>query len=248
MNAPAPKAAVPSFTSAAQDALKRAGFSRRAFLKGSGALIVGFSVGGVFAALDANAQFGGEGAPPDSPPANLVDSWIAVGSDGRVIAYTGKEELGQGMSTAQIQLVSEELCVPFDRVTLIMADTAFTPDQGVTSGSQSSPTNFNHRNLAQAGATARQALLQMASEKLNLPVDELTAVDGEIRSTRDASKKVAYGELLAGNKFNVRVDPAAKRKPAGEWTVLGKPILRPDMPELVTGRYEFVHNVNVPGM
>ncbi len=163
-------------------------------------------------------------------------------------AYTGKVELGQGMSTAQTQLVAEELCVPFHRVNLIMSDTSMTPDQGVTSGSQSHPTNFNHRNLAQAGATAREALLQMGSKHLGIPVEQLVAVDGEIRSKKDASKKVGYGELVAGKNFNLKLDPAAKRKPESEWTVLGRPMPRPDMAEMVTGRFEFVQNVHLPGM
>jgi len=232
----------------AQDALHRAGFSRRSFMQGSGALIVSFSMAGILTPIEMRAQFGGADAAPDSPPANQVDSWIAIGSDGIVTAYTGKEELGQGMSTAQIQLVAEELCVPIHRVNLVVADTSLTPDQGVTSGSQSHPANFNRNNLAGAGATARQALLQMASMKLNLPVEQLTAVDGEIRSKSDATKKIGYGELVAGNKFNLKVDPAASRKPASEWTVLGQPIPRPDMPEMATGRFEYVHNVHVPGM
>ena len=45
-----------------------------------------------------------------------LDSWIAVAADGTVTAYTGKCELGQGMLTAQMQLVAEELCVPLARV------------------------------------------------------------------------------------------------------------------------------------
>src|SRR5882672_3408055 len=237
-----------TLTSDARDALNRAGFSRRSFLQSSGALIVTFSMGGILAPLDARAQFGGADAPPDSPPAGQVDSWIAIASDGSVTAYTGKEELGQGMSTAQIQLVAEELCVQFQSVNLVVADTSLTPDQGVTSGSQSHPANFNRNNLAGAAATARQALLQLASMKLNLPVDQLTAADGEIRSKSDATKKIGYGALVAGNKFNVKVDPAVARKPASEWTILGKPIGRPDMPEMATGRFEYVHNVSVPGM
>ena len=95
-------------------------------------------------------------------------------------AYTGKEELGQGMSTAQMQLVAEELCVPFRRVNLIVADTSMTPDQGVTSGSQSHPTNFNHSNLAGACATAREALLQLGSKHLNIPMDQLAVHGGEL--------------------------------------------------------------------
>ena len=225
--------------------MMRSGFSRRSFLQGTGALIVSFSMGGVLASLDARAQ---EGVAPDSPPPNEVDSWIAIGADGKVTAYTGKEELGQGIVTAQIQLVAEELCVPFDRVNLIYCDTSMTPDQGVTSGSQSHPQNFNRSNLAQGAATARQALLQLASKRLGVPMDQLTAVDGVIRAKTNASKKVTYGELVAGKKFNLKLDPNAKRKPAAEWTVLGKSIPRTDLPDIVTGKFEFVHNVRVPGM
>jgi nicotinate dehydrogenase subunit B len=234
----------------AADALARAGFSRRTFLKGTGALIVSFSMGGALGTLEAQTRAGAFGldAAPDAPPANEVDSWIAIASDSSVTAYTGKEELGQGMSTAQMQLVAEELCVPFHRVNLIVADTSLTPDQGVTSGSQSHPTNFNHGNLAGACATAREALLQLGSKHLNIPVDQLVAVDGEIRSKSEPSKKAPYGELVAGKKFDLKVDPSAKRKPASEWTVLGKPIGRPDMPQMATGTFEYAHNVRVPGM
>jgi nicotinate dehydrogenase subunit B len=234
----------------AADALARAGFSRRTFIKGTGALIVSFSMGGALGTLEAQTRAGAFGldAAPDSPPANEVDSWIAIASDGSVTAYTGKEELGQGMSTAQMQLVAEELCVPFHRVNLIVADTSLTPDQGVTSGSQSHPTNFNHGNLAGACATAREALLLLGSKHLNIAADQLVAADATIRSKSDASKKVAYAELVAGKKFDLKVDPAAKRKPASEWTVLGKPIGRPDMPAMATGTFEYAHNVRVPGM
>ena len=235
----------------AATALERAGFSRRTFIKGTGALIVSFSLAGAFGELEAQqtrAGAFGENPAADSPPAGEVDSWLAIASDGSVTAYTGKEELGQGMFTAQMQLVAEELCVPFQRVKLIVADTSLTPDQGVTSGSQSHPANFNHNNLAGACATAREALVQLGSSHLSIPVDQLSAVDGEIRSKSDASKKVTYGELLAGKKFNLKLDTAAKRKPASEWTVLGKPIGRPDMPEMATGTFEFVQNVRVPGM
>ncbi len=234
----------------AADALARAGFSRRTFIKGTGAMIVSFSMGGALGTVEAQTRVGAFGldAAPDSPPANEVDSWIAIASDSSVTAYTGKEELGQGMSTAQMQLVAEELCVPFHRVNLIVADTSLTPDQGVTSGSQSHPTNFNHGNLAGACATAREALLQLGSKHLNIPADQLVAIDATIRSKSDPSKKVAYADLVAGKKFDIKVDPAAKRKPASEWTVLGKPIGRPDMPAMATGTFEYAHNVRVPGM
>ena len=102
----------------------------------------------------------------DGAGSNQLDSWIAIAADGSVTAYTGKCELGHGLYTAQTQLVAEELGVPFSRVKLVQCDTALTPDQGTTSGAQSHPTNFNNGNLALAGATAREALMQRAATRL----------------------------------------------------------------------------------
>src|SRR5437773_5703753 len=152
-------------------------FSRRSFLKGSGALIVCFSAGGIADSLGlAPGSASAQGL--NGPGSTELDSWIAIGADGRVTAYTGKAELGQGMLTAQMQLIAEELSVPLARVTLVQCDTSITPDQGTTSGSQSTPTNFNQRNLAQACATAREALLTLAAERLAVPVGQLVAADG----------------------------------------------------------------------
>src|SRR5581483_11663322 len=132
--------------------------SRRDFLRTSGALIVSFSATSMLGPLaDAQGPFGTHASHID--PTKL-DSWIAVASDGTVTAYTGKCDLGQGMFTAQTQLIAEELCVPMERVKLIQCDTAVCPDQGTTSGSQSTPTNFNTEGLAQAAATAREVLVQ----------------------------------------------------------------------------------------
>src|SRR5438552_3735926 len=137
-----------ALTSQAKSAL-----SRRGFLKSSGALIVAFSLGD---AGESHAQ--GGGAVAGSPAMNQLDSWIAIAADGSITAYSGKEELGQGISTAQQQLVAEELNVPFERVKLIYCDTALTPDQSYTAGSQSHPANFNQANLVQASPTAPEAL------------------------------------------------------------------------------------------
>jgi nicotinate dehydrogenase subunit B len=244
----APDTRTLGMTSDASAALKRSGFSRRNFLKQSGALIVGFSVFGVALGLDtAHAQIV-QGVSPGAPPPAQIDSWLAISADGSITAYTGKEELGQGIVTAQTQLVAEELCVPFERVNLIYCDTAFTPDQGYTSGSQSHPANFNHTNLAQACATAREALLHLASDRLGVPSDQLAAAYGVISLKNDPSKKVSYGALFGGKRFNLALDKNAKRKPAAEWTVLGTPVKRPDIPALVTAQFEFVHNIRVPGM
>jgi CO/xanthine dehydrogenase Mo-binding subunit len=221
--------------------------SRRNFIRGSAALVVGFGATGLVARFGvspaATAAQGINGAP-----SNQLDSWISIAADGKVTAYTGKCELGHGLHTAQAQLVAEELGVAFNRVTLVQCDTALTPDQGTTSGAQSHPTNFNQANLAVAAATAREVLLQRASTRLSLPVDQLVVRDGVVTSRTDASKRATYGDLIAGAKFGVALNTNAARKPQSDWTILGTSVKRPEIPAMVTGQFEYAHNVRVPGM
>jgi len=230
----------------ARATLETSGFSRRALLKGSGALVVGFSLMELAGklgldpiALDAQLV----GAPPKE-----LDSWIAIAADNSVTAYTGKCDIGQGMFTVQTQLVAEELCVPLERVRLVSCLTGQTPDQGVTSGAQSHPQNFNHANLALAGATAREALVRMAATRLNVPVDQLTVANGVVSAKSDGARKVTYGELVSGKKFSLSLDPKATRRNPRDWTVLGKPVGRLDLPDMVSARFQYAHNVRVPGM
>jgi CO/xanthine dehydrogenase Mo-binding subunit len=219
-------------------------FSRRDFLKSSGALVVCFSAASVIAPFSL-AQGPFDTHPSHIDPAKL-DSWLAVASDGTVTAFTGKCDFGQGMFTVQMQLVAEELCLPINKVKLIQCDTSVTPDQGTTSGSQSTPTNFNSQNLAQAAATAREALLAMAAKKLGVPAAQLTVEDG-IVSAKDG-RRISYGDLIGGKHFDIALNAAAKRRSPAEWKVLGKPVPSMDRVALMTGTFEFVHNVRVPGM
>ena len=231
-------------TEDARIALTRAGLSRRDFVRRSGALVVAFST----------ARFAGDlGLSPeaaaqrlDGTGSNQLDAWLAIGADGLVTAYTGKCELGQGLYTAQTQLVAEELCVPIESVTLVQCDTAATPDQGTTSGAQSHPANFNHANLALAAATAREALVQMAAVRLGVAADRLTPEGGLVRAPGNAS--VTYAELIGAQRFNLTLNATATRRSPRDWVVLGRPVQRLDGPALVTGRFEYVQNVRVPGM
>ncbi len=218
--------------------------SRRDFVKASGALVVSFSAA-AFVEPFAAAQ-----GPFDTHPSHVdpekLDSWLALASDGTVTAHTGKCDFGQGMSTVQTQLVAEELCVPISRVKLIQCDTSVTPDQGTTSGSQSTPTNFNTRNLAQAAATAREALVAMAAQRFGVSADQLTVENGVVSAK--SGRHVSYGELIGGKRFNLAVSSAAKRRSPSQWNVLGKSVPSMDRVALMTGTFEFVHNVHVPGM
>ena len=218
--------------------------SRREFLKDCGALIVSFSAGSLsLLPAEGQGQFATHASHIDP---EKLDSWLAVGADGIITAFTGKCDFGQGIFTTQSQLVAEELSVPLARVKLIQCDTSVCPDQGTTSGSQSTPTNFNSENLALAAATAREALLGLAAVKLGEPVEQLTVAEGIIAGKM--GRHVRYEELIGNKHFNLPLSATAKRRSAAAWTILGKPIPSLDRTALMTGQFEFVHHVRIPGM
>ena len=88
----------------------------------------------------------------------------------------------------------------------------------------------------------------MAAERLGVPVGQLVAKDGVVSVASDSTKRVSYAELVGGRTFNLTLNPNAKRRSPADWTVLGKPVPRVEIPAMVTGRFEYVHNVRVPGM
>src|SRR6185295_17514798 len=161
-----------------------------------------------------------------------VESFIAIGQDGKITIYCGHVDLGTGVQTAIAQISAEELDVPLDRVTVIQGDTALTPDQGITSGSFS--IQGAGMQIRQAAATARQALLEMAAKRLGDSVDVLVIVDGVVRSKSDG-RQVRYGDLVGTQALSLTVDKNARPKAPGNYTIVGKSIGRVDIPDKVTG-------------
>jgi CO/xanthine dehydrogenase Mo-binding subunit len=209
--------------------------SRRDALLGSGALIVIFSFAG---SRVAHTQTSGK-------PLALtdVDSFLAIDKTGKVTVYSGKVDLGTGVTTALRQIVAEELDVPIDHIELIEGDTLLTPDQGTTWGSLT--VQIGGMQLRQASAAARQALLSEAAKKLGS--DQLTVTDGVIFG---GGKKVSYGDLIGGKSFAITLDPKqpVKEKPPKDYKIVGQSTPRVDIPAKMTGRFTYMQDFKVPGM
>lgn len=212
--------------------------SRRGLLKAGGALIVGFTFGG---ALPKNGFAQG----PANPPARDVDDFLAIHEDGMVTIYTSHVDVGTGISTALRQTAAEELNIPFERFTLIEGDTATTPDHGGTGGSSGIPRGA--ADIRRVAATARQALLDLASKQLNRPPSELTIVAGEVRPVAGGTG-IAVAALIGGKRFSVKVNQNAPVKDPATYTVVGKPLLRSDVPLKCTGRNAYLQDFSLPGM
>ena len=215
-------------------------FPRREFLRGAGALIVGFTLAQRMGSAEA-MEIG-----PYGPPEDQVDSWIAIGEDGRATLFTGCCELGTGSSTGLMQVMAEELDVPFERVRLIGPDTNRTPDQFVSSGSRT--ISAHSRPIRIAAAEARAALVEMAAKRLNVPASDLVTSDGVVSVRGAPARKVTYAELIGGKQFNVKVSGKAKPKDPKDYRIVGKSIPRVDIPEKVFGTFTYMQDVKVEGM
>lgn len=177
---------------------------------------------------------------------NRLDDWLAIEPDGTVLASSGKVELGTGVCTALAQIVAEELDVPFERVRMVMGDTANTPDEGYTAGSMT--INSSGTALRQAAAEARRILLEMASERLDAGPGELDVHDGVISVTHHPDRSISYAELMGGKLFNHEVTGKAPLKSADAYQIVGKPIPRVDLPAKLTGQPSFIQDLRLPGM
>jgi CO/xanthine dehydrogenase Mo-binding subunit len=217
--------------------------SRREFLKTAGVMMIGFSA----------AASTAKGQSPINPSGNVdatqVDNWVAIGADESITVLSGKCEIGTGMRTVQHQLAAEELSVPMDRITLVLCRTGVTPNQGYTAGSFSTWTQFGTGGLRTALDTARDALFQLASQYLDVPVDQLIVSNG-VFSVKggDPTYTVSYGQLVQGQRFNITVNSKAVPNDPSTWKLLGKSVARVDIPAKAKGSFQYVQKVRVPGM
>jgi nicotinate dehydrogenase subunit B len=202
------------------------------------------------------------GQPPMVPgnPAEGVEILLAVWDDGSATGLAGKVDLGTGIATALGQLVAEELGLPFERVRMVLGDTARAPNQGPTIASATLQIAAGplRQAAAQAGAWVRAEL----NAPVNAPVEaqaasHVASQDHSADITTSATALAPGSEhpaepdfhaLLAGRHIRLVLDPSTPPKPSTDWTVAGQSLPRVDIPAKVLGEAAFVHDVAVPGM
>ncbi len=187
-------------------------------------------------------------AQPAGPPmirANpRLDSWVRITPDGRITVMTGRVELGQGVLTAMRQIAAEEMDVAPGRIELISGDTALTPNEGVTAGSQS--IRFGGEALGVACADARATLIGVAAELWGVERAALSVRDGVIEGL--GGRTMRYAEAASHVSLARPVDVQARRKPPAAAQVIGTSLPRTDLPAKVFGRQVFIHDLRPEGM
>src|SRR5215471_1240901 len=175
--------------------------NRRTFLKSAGGfLLVSVNAGIATDAVAAVLQEQAAGLYPD-PDFKKLDSWIVIHENNTASFYVGKTDCGQGTGTSFRQMMSDELDIAYDRTTCMMGSTDITVDQGGSGGSDA--IQVDGWPMRRVAAEARRVLLDMASKRFGVPVDQLSISEAVITVKADPSKKVTYGELIGGKRFNV---------------------------------------------
>ena len=175
----------------------------------------------------------------------LLAVWLDFTEPGVVTIRSGKVEYGQGVWTALCQIAAEELDVDLARVRIAPVSTATSPDEGITSGSRSIEESGSA--LRQACAQARSAFLSTASDLLGTDLSALAVADGEI-TDGGARTGLSYWSMSGRGLLDRAAGEPRPAKAPARWSVAGRSVPRIDLPDKVTGRPRFLHDLVLPGM
>ena len=235
--------------------------SRREFLKTSGALVVSFSATAITSTDSLVSAAGGARVAVDEaaslypdPDFRQLDTWVAIHADNTATFYVGKTDCGQGTGTAFRQMMCDELDIAYDRTSLVMGSTDVTPDQGGSGGSDA--IQRDGWPMRRVAAEARRVLLELASERFGVAVEQLDVSDAVIALKADPSRTVTYAELVSAGRFNVtltgrnvnEISGLADVKPVEQLRIVGQSPQRYDIPPKVDGSLTWAVDVALPGM
>jgi nicotinate dehydrogenase subunit B len=212
--------------------------ARRQLLRGIGAIIVTF-------ALPQMQTLGAQQPSPSLAKNPTLGGWIRIDAEG-VTVCTGKAELGQGILTALAQIAAEELDVPFTSIRMVSADTAASPDERYTYGSQS--IEQSGAAIRQAAAQGRALILERAALRFQVGAESLRTIDGRVL-TNDG-RSATYWEITreAPDLFSRPVTGEALPKSPKNYRIVGRSQRRADLPAMFFGGAAYLQDMRLPGM
>lgn len=253
----------------AENKSKKNKWTRRAFLVAGGlagtGLVVG--VGGLLYVNKQIRKYSGEGLGEGAS----LNAWVRIAPDNSITLAIPRAEMGQGAYTSLPMLIAEELEVPMSSIKVVHPQPA-SPYANTFMLSQTAPNFFNgysfqeklfsyltlvvtggstsisdgYNNMRYAGAAAREMLKQAAAKEWGVAVSNLTAKEGYIINTQN-NERLSYGQLAeAAAQIKLKDTPTLKNK--SEWTKIGKPVDRLDIPEKVNGEATFGLDVRLDNM
>lgn len=216
------------------------GVSRRDFFRVlGGGIVITFSASDLIA-LQQRRRRRAQRLPDD------FNAFLKIAENGRVMCFTGKIEMGQGIVTSLAQMLADELEVSLEVVDMTMGDTDLCPWDMGTFGSMT--TRFFGPPLRAAAAEAREVLLELASDHLEVPRERLAVTNGMISDTTDSSESVSYAEIAKGKKIARRLSHKAVLESFEDFSIVGMPVNRRDGVAKVTGAARYAGDIRRDGM
>ena len=219
-------------------------FPRRDLLKAGGALLVGFALplrAGAQEPIGVALTLG-----PGQPEQKLLDSWLAIHGDNTATVFHGHAELGQGASTALLQIAAEELDLSMEQMNLTRLSSDRSPNQGGTVASAAIA--LGGPRVRAAAAEARQALLALAAARLGAPVADLVVAAGVVSVRGAPTRSVTYGDLLGDRPFDLPFTGKAPVKAPRDYKIVGTKVPRKDIPAKAAGTHTHMQHIRWPGM
>ena len=186
-----------------------------------------------------------------------ITAWVKITEDGSITIYNPAAEMGQGSMTALPLLFAEEMDADWSKVNV-----EFSPQESEIYGSPgwrpgtklmftvgSRTTKSYYTTMRNAGAQARHVLLYSAAQLWELPLEELTAQNSEIRH-EGSGKSITYGELVPHLLMPDQL-PTYKLedlKSPDQFNLVGKYIPRTELPSKVDGSAQFAIDIRLPDM
>ncbi len=203
--------------------------------------------GGIVVLLvdDSDAQEAGGGARrgTNEPAPAALSAWLHIGEDGRVTVFTGKVEVGQNARTSLTQAVAEELRTPVSSIRMVMGDTALTPFDMGTFGSQTTPRMWPQ--IRKAAATAREMLVDLAVRQWSVERGAVQIADGKLSA---GGRSAGFGDLTKGQKLQQTIPSSAALTAPSAWKVAGTSVPKVGARDIVTGAHKYAFDMKRPGM
>jgi isoquinoline 1-oxidoreductase beta subunit len=218
--------------------------SRRQVMVGAAGLTFAFALPGKAAQAAAQAS---------ERVGKAFNPWLSIAPDGTITIMSAATEMGQGSMTSLPLVLAEELDADWSKVRIVPVppiDRLYAnPSYGMIYTAGSNAVRVYFQPLRLFGAQARRVLLDNAARKLAVPVEELTTEPSMVVHAK-SGQRLSYGDIAAFAEIPDKapeIKPDQLKKP-GQFRLIGKDVMRIEVPDKVNGRAQYSIDVQVPGM